>query len=64
MAARASGGTRRTRQPRSAAATRIEHDTLGSLPLPAAALYGTQTARAVENLRKRAAGRANLEAGV
>src|SRR5437870_2379527 len=30
-------------------ATRQEHDTMGSLAVPADALYGAQTARAVEN---------------
>ncbi len=30
---------------------RIEHDTLGEVPVPAEALYGAQTARAVENFR-------------
>jgi aspartate ammonia-lyase len=77
MAARAS------RRARPAPATRVEHDTLGSVTLPADALYGIHTARAVENLRfttrplgscppyvqalgsvKRAAARANREAGV
>jgi len=29
--------------------TRIEHDTMGEMPVPADALYGAQTARAVEN---------------
>ncbi|MFN8641632.1 MAG: hypothetical protein U0802_08260 [Candidatus Binatia bacterium] len=30
--------------------TREERDALGALPLPAGALYGLQTARALENL--------------
>jgi fumarate hydratase, class II len=30
-------------------ATRIEKDTLGAMPVPASALYGAQTARAVQN---------------
>src|ERR1700735_1568299 len=29
--------------------TRIEHDTMGEMAVPADALYGAQTARAVEN---------------
>lgn len=36
--------------PRAGAATRRERDALGTVSLPAAALYGIQTARAVENL--------------
>lgn len=51
MAARASGGTRRARPSSNPPATRVEHDALGSVTLPADALYGIQTARAVENLR-------------
>ncbi len=31
------------------AGTRIEHDSMGTMPVPASALYGAQTARAVEN---------------
>jgi aspartate ammonia-lyase len=83
MAARASRrkGGARTAPP--APTTRVEHDTLGSVTLPADALYGIHTARAVENLGfttrplgscppyvhalgsvKRAAARANREAGV
>jgi aspartate ammonia-lyase len=65
------------------AAVRVEHDALGSVEIPTQALYGIQTARAVENLSfsrrtlgscpayvgalavvKRAAARANREAGV
>src|SRR5262245_20459959 len=34
----------------SATATRVEQDALGPVTLPASALYGIQTARAVENL--------------
>src|SRR4051812_17306211 len=30
-------------------ATRLEHDSLGNIEVPAHALYGPQTARAVEN---------------
>src|ERR1700757_1180948 len=30
-------------------ATRIEHDSMGAMAVPAEALYGAQTARAVEN---------------
>ncbi|MGZ3667055.1 MAG: hypothetical protein ACXVDA_21525, partial [Ktedonobacterales bacterium] len=30
-------------------ATRIEHDSLGDVAVPATALYGAQTQRAVEN---------------
>jgi aspartate ammonia-lyase len=64
-------------------AVRVEHDALGSVEIPAEALYGIQTARAVANLSvsrqrlgaypadvatlalvKRAAARANYEAGV
>src|SRR5258708_39266792 len=33
----------------SRAATRIEHDSLGDVAVPAGALYGAQTQRAVEN---------------
>src|SRR5512141_2895892 len=36
------------RRPRDAA-TRIEKDTMGEVPVPASALYGAQTARAVQN---------------
>ena len=83
MAARSSGGKHRARPSSNVPATRVEHDALGSVTLPADALYGIQTARAVENLRftvrplgscppylqalgvvKRAAARANREAGV
>src|SRR5919204_20994 len=39
--------TRAARRP--AAATRIERDTMGEMQVPASALYGAQTARAVEN---------------
>src|SRR5579871_4935233 len=31
------------------AGTRVERDSMGTMPVPAAALYGAQTARAVEN---------------
>ena len=41
---KASAGTRAT-----AAATRIERDTMGELRVPAQAYYGVQTARAIEN---------------
>ena len=34
---------------RSAASTRVERDTMGEISVPAAALYGAQTARAIEN---------------
>jgi fumarate hydratase class II len=34
---------------RPAAATRLERDTMGELPVPADAYYGVQTARAIEN---------------
>ncbi|WP_242343919.1 aspartate ammonia-lyase [Anaeromyxobacter terrae] len=37
------------RAPRASARTRIEKDTLGEVPVPADALYGAQTARAVQN---------------
>ena len=33
----------------SSPATRLEHDLLGKLPVPADAYYGIQTARALEN---------------
>jgi aspartate ammonia-lyase len=35
--------------PNAPAATRLEHDLLGDLPVPADAYYGVQTARALEN---------------
>src|SRR5512144_377786 len=41
-------GKRRTRTG-GGARTRIEKDTLGEMPVPASALYGAQTARAVQN---------------
>jgi aspartate ammonia-lyase len=31
--------------------TRIEHDLLGDLPVPAGAYYGVQTARALDNFQ-------------
>ena len=36
-------------RPRSVPATRTEHDSLGELQVPADALYGAQTQRAVQN---------------
>ena len=40
---------RRTRKPASRPRTRVERDTLGEVKVPASALWGAQTARAVEN---------------
>jgi fumarate hydratase class II/aspartate ammonia-lyase len=40
---------RKTRGRRPGPATRIERDTMGEMTVPATALYGAQTARAVEN---------------
>ena len=37
-------------------ATRLEHDSLGDIAVPADALYGAQTQRAVLNFRSAAAG--------
>ncbi|WP_242393699.1 aspartate ammonia-lyase [Anaeromyxobacter oryzisoli] len=41
--------TDRRRSPRPAPRTRLERDTMGEVPVPASALYGAQTARAVRN---------------
>ena len=41
-------GSQRT-SPSVSGATRMERDTMGELAVPAAAYYGVQTARAVEN---------------
>ena len=40
-----------TRQGFTSQGSRTEHDTLGARELPAAALYGSQTDRAIENFR-------------
>ncbi|HRP97515.1 MAG TPA: hypothetical protein PL143_14835, partial [Rhodocyclaceae bacterium] len=40
-----------TLTPTPVAATRIEHDLLGDLAVPADAYYGVQTARALDNFR-------------